>query len=35
MLLKSTQKAGLAWWSNGYKYVFQCRGHGFDPWFEN
>ena len=24
---------GLSWWSSGWEYACQCRGHGFDSWF--
>ena len=23
---------GLPWWSSGWEFACQCRGHGFDTW---
>ena len=30
-----TKMQGLPWWSSGWESVFQCRGHGFNPWSGN
>ena len=27
-------KLGLSWWRSGWESACQCRGHGFEPWFE-
>ena len=24
---------GLPWWLSGKESAYQCRGHGFDPWY--
>ena len=24
--------AGLPWWSSGWVFACQCKGHGFNPW---
>ena len=24
---------GLPWWCSGWESAYQCRGHGFEPWF--
>ena len=25
---------GLPWWISGKETAYQCRRHGFDPWFK-
>ena len=35
MLKGKVPTEGLPWWSSGYEFTFQCRGHGFDPWSGN
>ena len=30
---QKSQVQGLPWWSNGKESTFQCRGHGFNPWW--
>ena len=32
-LLQVTSPSRLPWWLNGKEFTWQCRRHGFDPWF--
>ena len=25
----------VPWWLSGRESIWQCRGHGFDPWVRN
>ena len=33
MQLHASPNAGLSWWSSGWQFAYQYRGHRFNPWF--